>query len=299
MARLAFVSFLFALVLSAQAQELPLKTIELEWEPVENAFGYELRLTPKNGGTPLTFKVLENKFVQDVPIGNYIFRIRSRHKDAEDHWSAWSDPILIEVLTKELLPLEPAHEAVLSAQTEARETVTFAWNQIDKARDYVLKIWTEETKDKPMTFVTRKNTHRLKLLPGRVYFWQVTFESSTGVAYTQEVRTQMFSLQGPKLLQPSIVPVENVADVRELKWIKSPKAKTYKARLQFRYLDETEWKTILEGELAETKWSFEKLKAGQYRAEVIAKAPRHAESVPGTYEFTVKPTEAEILQALQ
>ncbi len=38
------------------AQELPLKGIELEWEPVENAFGYEIRLTPKGGGEPLVFK---------------------------------------------------------------------------------------------------------------------------------------------------------------------------------------------------------------------------------------------------
>jgi len=280
------------------AQELPLKTIEMEWEPVENAFGYELRLTPKAGGTPLVFRVMENKFVQDVPVGVYILRIRSRHKDVADHWSPWSDPLTLEVLVKELHLLEPANEAVLTSASDAREEVTFSWTKIEKAKDYVLKIWTEESKDKPMTFITRKNSQRLKLLPGRVYFWQVTFESATQVTYAQEARPFMFSLQGQKLLKPSIIPVTPPAEIKELSWIKSPKAKSYKVKLMSHHLDESDWKALNEAEVEETKLSLEKLKPGFYKLEVVAKAPRHAPSEPGVYEFAVKPTEAELKAAL-
>ncbi len=100
---------------------------------------------------------------------------------------------MLEVLVKELLPLEPVHEAVLESNGQARQEVTFTWTKIDKARDYVLKIWTEETKEKPMTFVTRKNVQKLKLLPGRTYFWQVTFESATQVTYARKCGRSCFS----------------------------------------------------------------------------------------------------------
>lgn len=295
----AFVSFFLLLALSAGAQELPLKTIELEWDAVENAFGYEIRLTPKGGGSPLTYKVLENKFTQDVPVGIYILRIRSRHKEVEDHWSAWSDPLTLEVLVKELLMLEPAHEAVLTSKSEAREEVTFTWTKIDKARDYVLKIWTEETKEKPLTFVTRKNSQRLKLIPGRVYYWQVVFESATQVTYAQETRTYMFMLQGQKLIQPSIHPLPPATEIKEFTWVKTPKAKSYQAKLSYHFLDEDKFEKMKEADLTEARWATERLKPGVYRLEVIAKAPRHASSDAGFLEFTVKPTEAEINQALR
>lgn len=276
---------------SVRAQELPLKTIELEWDAVENAFGYEIRLTPKAGGEPLIFKVLENKFVHDVPVGIYILRIRSRDKVVDDHWSPWSDPLTLEVLIKDLMLVSPAHEAVLTAKGDKREEVTFTWTKVEKARDYVLKIWTEETKDKPLTFTTRKNSQRLKLLAGRVYFWQVVFESATQTTYAQEVRTNMFMLQGQKLIQPSIGP--------DLSWVRSPKAKSYQARLSFHYIDEDKFTKVKETELTGTKWDTEKLKPGVYKLEVVAKAPRYTDSDPGILEFTVKPTEAELTQALR
>jgi hypothetical protein len=266
---------------------------------VENAFGYEIRLTPKNGGTPLTYKVLENKFTQDVPVGVYVLRIRSRHKEVEDLWSPWSDPLPLEVLVKELLMLEPAHEAVLTAKGEAREEVTFTWTKIDKARDYVLKIWTEETKEKPLTFVTRKNSQKLKLIAGRVYYWQVVFESATQVTYAQETRTHMFMLQGKKLIQPSILPLTPAVEIKELAWVKTPKATSYQTKLSYRFLDEDRFEAISQAELTDARWSTDKLKPGVYRLEVIAKAPRHANSDVGVLEFTVKPTEAQLTQALQ
>lgn len=272
--------------------------MEFEWDPVENAFGYEIRLTPKAGGKPLVFKTLESKFAQDIPVGSYILRVRSRHKDVDDRWSPWSDPVALDVLVKELLPLEPANQAVLAAKSEAREEVQFTWTKIEKARDYVLKIWTEETKDKPLTFITRNHTQRLKLLPGRVYYWQVVFESATQVTYAQETKTNMFMLQGQKLIKPSITPP--VGEVRELAWVKTPKAKNYHAKLSYHFLDEDKFQKPIEAKLDDAKWTLpEKLKPGVYKLEVIAQAPRHADSDPGVLEFTVKPTEAELTQALR
>lgn len=271
--------------------------MELEWEPVENVFGYEVQLSPKGGGEALVFRTIENKLMQEVPVGIYTLRIRSRDKEIENRWSPWSDSVDLEVLVKELLPLKPENEAILTAQGDGREDVKFSWTPVEKTKGYTLRIWTEETKNKPLTFSTRNHAQHLKLLPGRVYFWQVTFESSTAVSYAQETRTSMFLLQGRKLVQPVIKPVPSMVEVKELSWIKSPRAKTYKIKLSYRHLDEEKFSLQKEDEVSIDKWSVERLKPGVYKLEVVARAPRYADSDAGVREFTVKPTETELTQA--
>lgn len=297
--RPAFASFILFFCFSVAAQELPLKTVELEWEPVENAFGYEVRLAPKGGGKPLLFKTIDPKLVQDVPVGIYALRVRSRHKDVFDVWSEWSDALLLEVLIKELQPELPVEKSVMIAKSDAREEVEFVWTKIDKAKDYVLKIWDEDTKEKPMTFVAHKNSHKLKLLPGRVYFWSVSFESATQVSYAQKENVSTFTLQGQKLVKPSINEIPKEGEITELSWIGSPKAKAYHAKLLFKFLDEKDWRVVKEGNFTETKIPTDKLRAGVYKLEVVATAPRYTNSETAVVEHIVKPTEAEMTAAIQ
>lgn len=296
--RRAFSSFILLLCWNVFAQELPLKTIELEWDPVDNAFGYEVRLTPEGGGKPLLFKTLEPKLTQEVPVGVYALRVRSRHKEVDDVWSAWSEALRLEVLIKELLPEKPLENEILIAKSDLREEVEFRWTKIEKAKNYVLRIWDEETKEKPITFVATKNSQRLKLLPGRVYFWTVSFESATQVTYAQKEIVSTFTLQGQKLVKPSITEVQP-GEVKEFSWIASPKAKAYKARLLFHYLDESKWRVVKEDVVAGTNWPVDKLGAGVYKLEVIATAPRYTNSETSVFEHTVKPTEAELNAAIQ
>jgi hypothetical protein len=274
-----------------------LKTIELEWEPIENADGYEVRLTPE-GGKPIFFRTFESKLSEEIPVGVYNLRIRSRSKEAEDLWSPWSDGLRLEVLKKELVLEAPLNESTIVAKSGAREEIEFKWTEIPKVRDYVLKIWTEETKEKPLVFVTRRNSQRLKLLPSQVYFWQVTFESATATQYVQVVKTNMFTLQGPKLVKPSITPFKPGEERTGLSWISSKRAQSYSAQLFFRYLDQNEWQEYKSEDPTETRWDFGKLKPGAYKLEVVAHAPRHADSDKGSYEFLIKPKQNEIEQSL-
>jgi len=280
------------------AEVTPMKTIELEWEAIDNAFGYEILLTPEGGGAALTFKTEEPKFSREIPVGVYRLKIRARHKEFADHWSPWSDPMTVEVLSKELSLIYPAENAVLKAPTDERLEVRFEWTPVDNAKDYTIKIWTEETKDDPITFVTRKNSQRLKLIPSRVYFWQVTFESANNVSYVQQAKTSTFILEGPKLVEPSIKPFAANEVKTKLSWTASEKTKAYKATLNFRFIDDPEWKTKKQKTLSEPVWEFGRLKPGVYKLEVVATAPRHASSDPGTYEFSVKPTLGEVRRAL-
>ena len=283
---------------SEEPGALELKTIELEWEAVENADGYEVRLTPETG-KQIFFKTADSKLSEQVPVGVYSLRIRSKHKESSDLWSPWSDAIRLEVLKKELQLLEPQNEVVLTANSNKREEVAFKWSEVAKAKTYTLQIWDEQTKEKPLTFITKKNSQRLKLLPGRVYFWQVTFESSTAVNYVQVIKTNMFTIQGARLVKPSIHAFKTGAEQKVLSWISSKQAKSHSVKLFFRYLDEEKWTQVNTAEVPTVMWEFGKLKPGMYKLEVIAHAPKHTSSEPGSYEFLVKPKRAELESELQ
>src|SRR5947209_6706404 len=53
----------------------PWKTVEMEWEKVDKAVTYEVKLAPVEGGKERIFSVPTNHFVQDMPVGNYFLQI--------------------------------------------------------------------------------------------------------------------------------------------------------------------------------------------------------------------------------
>lgn len=274
-----------------------LKTIEIEWEPVEKTGGYEVRLAPVNGGRPLRFFTTESRMVQDVPVGAYRMQIRSRAKDV-DYFSPWSESVPVEVVAKEITPLKPEDHATMSAVGLEKYVVEFEWLPVTGVKDYTLKVWNEHRKDKPWVFVTRATSKKLEVPPGDVYYWQVLFESANAVSYAQSPTTFTFTVLGMKLTTPEILPPDP-RDTKQLAWRESDGATTYQAKLYYRHLDETKWRLIDQLQTGETEWNFEKLKRGAYKIEVRATAARRASSDVAELEFVVKPSDEELTQAMQ
>lgn len=279
---------------SAQEKEESWKTIELEWEKVPDADGYEVRFTPTTaGGKARVFTTQDNKFSQLVPVGLYKLQIRAKAKGT-DEWSEWSPASDFEVANKEVAPLFPADKAVIDATGKGKQEIEFRWSPVEKIREYTLKVWSDEKKDTPWIF-TGKNTHKkLEVPPGRVYYWQVLFASADEVDYAQEPKTFSFSLQGEQLLAPEIN--EYVAG-KPISWKSSAGAKAYKVKLFYRHLDEKEWSRVRDEKIEATSLAT-KLKPGQYKIEVVATSPKHADSLPGNAEFLVKPTLEDIQAAI-
>src|SRR4051812_39710125 len=99
--------FIFLLPLFASAQlPPPQATVELDWEPIENAQAYEVKLEPKTGGAPIIIKATENKISQRVPVGEYSVRIRSQAKKT-GYFGKWSPAISIEVSSKVIKLIAP------------------------------------------------------------------------------------------------------------------------------------------------------------------------------------------------
>lgn len=282
----------------AVAQEsVPVKSIELEWDPVEKASGYEVRLMPAKGGKPLKFFTEDAKLMQDVPVGLYKLQIRSRSEDA-DIFSPWSDTMPLEVVAKEITPLKPEDGAVMESPDANKFPVDFEWKSVDGVKEYTIKVWSEKRRETPWVFVTKQPKKRLDVPPGEIYFWQVLFESASGISYAQAPTTFRFTVMGAKLTTPPIGPQTLNPDMQILEWEASPGAKAYKVKLYFRYLDETEYKLVDETTTENTQWTFNRLNRGAYKLEVVATAPRRSASDPGSFEFTVKPSDQEIQRAL-
>lgn len=277
----------------------PMSTLDLEWEEVDEADGYELKLTPKTGGEPLTFRVTENKISQRVPSGVYLLQIRSKEK-ATGYFGAWSESTEIDIAPKVVELLEPKDQEVISEPKEKRHDVVLRWRPISGVRLYRVRIWDEAASEKSLEFTTANSSKTLKLLTSHAYAWTVTVEDEKSVRYYTKPEPFRFSVMGKKLLPPEIDTKIDPTDVRKLSWKASAKARTYRVRLETKALDETVWQVVSENaEARERKISFKKLKAGNYRLEVIAEAPLHVSSDPAKFEFTVKPSAAELENALE
>lgn len=289
-----------------------LKTIEIEWEEVPNAESYIVKLTPvpektaPPAGTEnatlkptvlpesLYFTTKEAKLNQQVPVGLYELRIRSRSHEA-DVFSKWSDPVALEVATKDVKPLSPTDKAVIEAKNKATEAIEFKWTPVEKVKEYTITVWTSDAKDKPFEFKTKNTSKTLTVKTGRDYFWQVNFDSATDVSYAQMPPIFSFTLVGSKLIKPLDIKQARVGEEHQISWSASEDARTYQAKLSFHFLDENEFKPLKNAELKNGLWNVGKLKAGAYRLEIIARAPQRVDSDVSALEFMVKPTEAQLL----
>jgi len=282
--------------LTVNAQTPMLKTIELEWDAVENAGSYEVKLVAEIGQAPMQFTTQEAKLIQQVPVGNYTLQVRARSADGSD-FSPWSEPMPFAVLVKELLPLHPEDQSIVDSDGVKKATVEFRWSPVEKVKVYTLIVWSEDKKDTPYVFSTKVPIKKIDVPPAQTYYWQVKFESADDVAYQQQPKTFSFTLLGKQLVKPEIngkLPPQP----KELTWRASPEAKEYTAKLYYHYLDEKDWTLVREEKLSATVWETQKLKAGAYKLEVIAKAPRHIASEPAIHEFYIKPTQEELGRAL-
>ncbi len=290
---------LFCLPFFASAQlPPPQATVELDWEPIENAQAYEVKLEPKDGSETILIKATENKISQRVPVGEYSVRIRSQDKKS-GYFGKWSPAISIEVSSKVIKLITPEDNAILSDFPGEEGEIEFRWEGNADARQYTIKIWSDneaEAQEIPVS----DTVYKLKLPLGRIYHWNVTFETTRAIKYQADPMTYSFSLLGKRLLRPEIDPIiQTTKDGTTIKWTESPEAAGYKAQVSFRYLDETEYKSLAEESVTTTTWNTQRFKPGAYKIEVTATASLRMNSETAIYEYVQKPTEQELNKALE
>jgi hypothetical protein len=286
-------------IISAKPDPTAIATavLDLEWEQVEEAAGYEVKLVPQGGGSALVFTARENRMSERVPVGIYQLRVRSKDK-LSGYFGKWSPATEIAVESKIVELIEPRDNEVIKATSASRVQVTFSWSAVSNASSYMLRIWSDN-EEKVQEFVTNTNSKQLKLVPSHRYRWKVTFLNRDNVGYLASPTTRSFTLLGSQLLIPIIDRNLIPSNVTRLNWSQSPGAQRYEVRLLWRFLDETQFQVQKVSNTLDVNFlEFDRLTPGAYRIEVIAHAVNRVSSEIGFYEFVVKPTETELSSAM-
>ncbi len=281
-------------------------TLDIEWEQIEDATSYEVKLTPASGGEVLKYLSSDTRLTQKLPQGTYKFQIRSRERST-GYFGPWSAETEVEVTPKAVQLISPAEGAEISEPKEKRAQVEFQWTPVLGAKEYTLRIWFDEEKN-AREFKSKSAKKLLTLPAAKTYAWQVTFLTDRSVGYLAAPQIGNFKVLGKQLMKPLITeklfPVETAPKAQVvnqlIKWRGSQASKSYKVKLARRALDETDWTQVKEVAKQEiTELQFEKLKPGAYKIEVTSQSPNRVSSDPAVYEFVVKPTEAELNQAMK
>lgn len=273
-------------------KELEKTEIEVSWENLPNAKGYELEFQPVEGsGEVLNFSTVESTFKVSLVPGSYRFRIRSI--DSMGDKGEWSEPLILVAQSQEVTLVSPVNNVAIEAKGK-RERVQFSWNPYSDAKGYVFRIWSE-TKSEVHTLKTKKVNVSLSLLAENKYFWEIYPIHKSGVRYQRKSPPESFTLYGKQLPTPEleILTPKNPIGVewRPLKDV------SYNISIFRRDILGLEWAKIEEqNDIRTGKWLFKKpLRPGQYKVEVFGVGKMRTNSKLATKEFFVKPKLQELL----
>lgn len=277
---------------SIELKEIEKTEIEVSWESLPDAKGYELEFQPVEGsGEVLNFSTIESTFKVFLAPGSYRFRIRSI--DSMNDKGEWSEPLTLVAQSQEVALISPVNNVAIESKGK-RERVEFSWNPYSEAKGYIFRIWSE-TKSEVHTLKTKKVNVSLSLLAENKYFWEIYPIHKTGVRYQRKSPPESFTLYGKQLPAPQLE-IMNPKDPIGIEW-RPLKDVAYNISIFRRDILGVEWTKVEEqSDVMAGKWLFMKpLRPGQYKAEVFGKGKMRTNSKVATREFFVKPKLQEIL----
>ena len=162
----------------AVSSEIYQRDVEMAWEAVDQAVGYDVEVTriKENGDRilPAVYSVGTPAWKARLRIGLYELRIRSR--DDRNVPGDWSDPLEITVNFTALTPLTPSNGQALKTQNTDRDLVRFQWQPVPEAESYVIHVMTREG----VTIVSQQveqSEAELELPVGQNFQWWVQASS--------------------------------------------------------------------------------------------------------------------------
>lgn len=273
---------------SAAAPAESLRNVDLEWEQVEDATKYQIRIAPKSteGSSPnsKTFKTNEPKWSGSLVPGLYTMELRSY--DARGVPGEWSEPAEFWVKTPPPRPLSPAPNARERSNEDETYTTQFKWQAISGANLYRLEIESHDGAVKMTKEVTAPEVS-VELPVARVYRWRVY-----GIMANQEPGEipeawQRLTLMGAPLERPNLQkPLTKY--VQELAWEPTKHAAGYDYVLERRTAQG--WKPVERKRGIKASPLVFDLgnPTGTYRAKLQAFAPLREKSKITEMEFEVR-----------
>lgn len=193
--------------------------VNLEWEPIEEATGYELELTSVATNKRASFKTREPKWNGNINSGRYKMRLRAF--DDRGVPGAWSDPEQIFVKLHSPKLIRPAEKAELKTNEVEKETVKFSWEFIAGAKEYRIVINGGTSVSQNISGVETS----IELPVAKTYTWTVVALMPDG-SDGEVGPSQSFTLIGKKLNKPEIAEPETEF-VQELSWSKPDRVESF------------------------------------------------------------------------
>jgi hypothetical protein len=280
-----FAACAFARSPQASAQEKVRRNFEIEWEAIEGASLYELKLTRKgeSGKKPVLFKTKDTKWSATIKPGTYIMQLRSYDdRGAPGEWAPGTD---LEVKLPSVVQSGPHPNEVINATDENSQEVKLKWESVPGAEKYKAMVratngsWQAETETSNLNWSP-------KVPVGEALEWNVTGIDANGQVGDLNANAIPFEVKGPAIHKPSIEkPISKF--VREIQWDPSPKAKTYSYELSYRNPKTKKWEQIeTEDDITDTKVVLDIARpSGKYRLKVQAKGDRRAPSKMAQIDF--------------
>ncbi len=267
------------------AAEAGSRPLSLEWEPVPEASGYELRFTPqgaraKQSPRPLSFRTREAAWTGTLPPGNFVLQIRSF--DQRRVPGEWDEGAEVQVQLRPPELKSPAPGQKLQARRSERENVHFEWAATEAAQGYLIQVENSAGEVVAQDKVRRPQA-RLSLPVGSNYRWRVAAlweDEEVGEASAwRELEFYGPALANPRPRRPSSRYVE------QLEWSEVPQASAYQVQLE-RKVPSGQWQEFLSKEVTEPRLDFDPTSpSGHYRLTVEALAPYRESSETTHLEF--------------
>ena len=290
--RLIFIFIACALSVSrttAYAEGKVRRNFEVEWEAIEGASLYEVKLARKDepDKKPTIIKTKDNHWSATIKPGNYAMQIRTF--DDRGVPGDWSPATELQVKLPSVVQLDPTSGLVINSSDDNNEEVKFKWEAVPGAEEYQVNVRTTSGSGWQKEKQLSGTSWEVKVPVGEALSWNVTAVDGKGEIGDVNALPVQFEVKGPALAKPQIKKPLNKY-VRELQWAESPKAKGYSYEITYQNPRTRKWDMVE----SKAQYSANKLAwdisrpSGRYKLKVQAFAERRAPSKKIQLEFETR-----------
>lgn len=285
----ALILLFFCVGLSqAQADERVRRNFEVEWEAIEGASSYEVKLNRKDepDKKPTLFKTKDTRWAATIKPGNYLMSIRSF--DDRGAPGDWSTPSELQVKLPSVVQDFPRGGTVIQASDEDWEKIKLQWGAVPGAEKYKVSVksvtgnWQAEKEVSDPYW-------EVKVPVAAALEWNVAAIDATGDTGDLNEKPIPFEVKGPTLTRPKIEkPLSKY--VRDIEWAAPSKATRYAYELSQKNPKTKKWEKI-DGDdsltINKVEWDITR-PSGKYRIKVQAFADRREPSKVVTMDFETR-----------
>lgn len=273
---------------AAEAQNRVRRNVEIEWEDIDGASGYEIQVTRKDDTSkkPLIFKTTEAKWVATIKPGVYIMQLRAfDDRGVPGSWSPGSELV---VKLPSIYPLKPESDKILQSKDPLTHAVDFAWEKVPGAAKYKLSVSAE---DGAWTFEKELEGTALTVdVPvANGFKWEVVAYDPKGEEGDRWKIAEQFEVHGPALKAPVIEkPMSQY--IRDIRWNEPDYTKSYRYDLNFYNKKKKKWEVVeSRAGLNEPVLPIDASRpTGTYRLIVTAQSERREDSPFAKLDFKMK-----------